>query len=130
MNERIRVLIVEDNREARRSLRLLLEGWGCEVEEADDGLDGIGRAAARRPDAAVVDLDLPIYDGFGVARRLRQAYGEQVRLVALSGRDQPELALEAGFDEHLLKPAEPEQLRRALRTDRGGRRRSSGSDAA
>ena len=115
MSEPVRVLIVEDNGEARLSLRLLLEGWGYQVEEAADGLEGILKAAARRPDAAVLDLDVPIYDGFAVARRLRERYGEAVRLVALSGRDEPALALDAGFDEHLLKPAGPEQLRRALR---------------
>ena len=115
MSEPVRVLIVEDNGEARLSLRLLLEGWGYQVEEAADGLEGIAKAAARRPDAAVLDLGVPIYDGLGVARRLREAYGGGVRLVALSGRDEPALALDAGFDEHLLKPAEPEHLRRALR---------------
>ena len=114
MSEPARVLIVEDSVETRTSLRVLLEVWGYEVEEAADGLEGVLKAAARRPDAAVVDLDVPIYDGFGVARRLREAYGGSVRLVALSGLDQADRAREAGFDEHLLKPAEPEQLRRAL----------------
>jgi CheY-like chemotaxis protein len=114
MNDNTRVLIVEDDRQARQSLRLLLEGWGFEVDDAGDGLAGIRKALASRPDAAVIDVDMPIYDGYGVARRMRQEYGSSVRLVALTGRNQPDHALQAGFDEHLLKPAGPEQIRRAL----------------
>jgi CheY-like chemotaxis protein len=109
-----RVLLVDDCEQGRRALRLLLEGWGHEVREADDGLCGVRLALSWRPDVALVDIDMPLIDGYGLARRVRQALGDGVRLVALTGRDERALALAAGFDEHLLKPAEPEVIRWAV----------------
>jgi two-component system CheB/CheR fusion protein len=64
------VLIVEDDADVRNSLRLLLEVRGHEVTVAADGLRGVDLALARRPDAAVVDISLPLLNGYEVARRL------------------------------------------------------------
>jgi signal transduction histidine kinase/CheY-like chemotaxis protein len=111
-----RVLIVEDNADARETLRTLLEALGHEVHEAADGETGIAAALKLQPDIAFVDIGLPRLDGYEVARRLRAA-GETMRLVALTGYgrdDDIRRAREAGFDLHLLKPAGVAQLRAAI----------------
>jgi len=111
-----RLLVVEDNVDARQTLRTLLETLGHEVHEAADGEAGVAAALERRPDLVFVDIGLPLLDGYEVARRLREAkFG--ARLVALTGygrEDDLQRAREAGFDEHLLKPATLEQLRAAI----------------
>jgi signal transduction histidine kinase/ActR/RegA family two-component response regulator len=111
-----RLLIVEDNSDARQTLRYLLEALGHEVHEANDGEAGVAAVLAVQPDVAFVDLGLPRLDGYEVARRVRASAGG-VRLVALTGYGQDEdvrQAREAGFDCHLLKPATVEQLRAAI----------------
>src|SRR4051812_41502620 len=111
------VLLVEDNREQRFALRSLLEAWGHQVREAEEGLEGDLQGRFGRPDAAVVDLDLPELGGHALAGRLRAALGDRVLLVALTGRrdmDDRERSEAAGFDYHLTKPADPEELRRIL----------------
>jgi DNA-binding response OmpR family regulator len=110
-----RVLLVEDDDHLRVALRLLLEDRGHTVEEADDGLEGVRKALAWRPDVAVVDVELPLVDGYGLARRVRAALGDGVRLIALTGHDDRSRALAAGFDEHLLKPADPDVVHRLVR---------------
>src|SRR3954451_20078231 len=102
-----RILLIDDEDDVRLSLRLLLEVSGYEVEEADDGLDGVQKALSWGPDVALVDLDMPVMDGYGLARRVREALGGAIRLIALTGRDDRDRALAAGFDDHLLKPADP-----------------------
>ena len=107
---------MEDNVDARQTLRMLLETLGHEVHEAADGEAGVAAALERRPDLVFVDIGLPRLDGYEVARRLREAK-LGARLVALTGYgrdDDVERARAAGFDEHLLKPATLEQLRAAI----------------
>jgi CheY-like chemotaxis protein len=82
-----------------------------------DGLLGVERARRSRPQAMVVDLGLPSIDGYEVARRVRAELGADVLLVALSGYGQPSdrrRATEAGFDVHLVKPADLGELQRLL----------------
>jgi two-component system, sensor histidine kinase len=113
----LRVLVVEDNPDTRESLRLLLRCWGHQVEVAEDGLGGVRQALRFRPDVAIVDIGLPLLDGYQVARQVRAALQDGVCLVALTGYGSPEdraLAFEAGFDHHLVKPADPEELQRVL----------------
>jgi CheY-like chemotaxis protein len=113
---RRRVLIIEDNVDARQTLRALLEMFGHEVHEAGDGETGIATALAVRPDVVLVDIGLPHLDGYEVARRLRREHAS-MRLVALTGYgrdDDVRGATEAGFDEHLLKPASADRLRAAI----------------
>jgi CheY-like chemotaxis protein/signal transduction histidine kinase len=111
---RRRVLVVEDNRDNRESLRLLLQMWGCDVETAGEGNEAVTRAIATRPEVALIDLGLPGLDGYEVARRLRREMGRDVLLVAVTGYGGPHerrQAAEAGFDLHLVKPLGPESLR-------------------
>ena len=108
------VLIVEDNDDAREMLALLLERRGFRVATACDGGSGIEQALAERFDAAVVDIGLPAVDGYEVARRLRaDPHSAGMRLVALSGYGRAEdraRSCDAGFDRHLVKPVDPDEL--------------------
>jgi PAS domain S-box-containing protein len=116
---RRRVLIVEDNDDAREMLKILLEQEGHEVYEAVDGTEGVRAASRLRPDLALVDLGLPILDGFEVARFIRRQDHQPQRLVALTGYGQAEdreRALRAGFDDHLVKPVDPDRLAELLQT--------------
>jgi PAS domain S-box-containing protein len=117
--EPLRILIVEDNRDARETLRVSLAAAGHEVREASHGREAIESASRFRPDVAIVDLGLPEMDGYEVARKLRE--GEEhrsLRLIALTGYGSPadrKRAQEAGFDAHLLKPLDYEKLASLLR---------------
>jgi PAS domain S-box-containing protein len=118
-----RILIVEDNPDAREALALLLESWGHRVEQAADGVTGFELARTTRPDVALVDVGLPGMDGYALARELRGMPDcASIRLIALTGysrsRDR-ERGRAAGFDAYLVKPVEPTQLRRALEVDCG-----------
>jgi signal transduction histidine kinase len=108
------VLIIEDNADARHSLRLLLESLGHHVLEAADGLAGLALARDRQPDVALIDLGLPALDGFEVAKALRASPGrERMTLIAVTGYAQAEdrrRSKEAGFDAHLVKPVSPAVL--------------------
>jgi signal transduction histidine kinase/CheY-like chemotaxis protein len=94
-----RLLIVEDNADARQALRTLLEVLGHEVHEAADGESGFAAALALKPDVVLIDLGLPQIDGYEVARRLRKM-NQTMRLVALTGYGRAievQRAREAGF---------------------------------
>jgi signal transduction histidine kinase len=114
----LRVLVVEDNKDVRDMLRLQLELDGYEVEEAADGQAALHVAARMKPDVALVDIGLPILDGYEVARRIRTSpNGRVIRLIAVTGYAQPEdvaRAKQAGFDEHLAKPVDPTKLSHLL----------------
>lgn len=109
-----RVLIVEDDPDARVALRDLCRTWGHEALAAGDGLLGVELALRFPPDVALIDVGLPGIDGFEVARRIRaDPRGAAVRLVALTSFASPELrdaTAAAGFALHLVKPADPERL--------------------
>jgi PAS domain S-box-containing protein len=114
----MRLLIIEDNRDAADSLRELLELSGCTVEVAYSGPEGVRLARQRRPEAVLCDLGLPGMSGYEVAAQLRQNPElAGVRLIALSGYGQEEdqrRAREAGFDRQLTKPVEFAELQRLL----------------
>jgi len=112
-----RVLIVEDNSDGRETLRELLELMGHDVEVAADGAEGLQKGLADPPEVALVDIGLPLLDGYQVAERLREALGPDVVLVAYTAYDQPEdrlRAYRAGFDAHLAKPVDLDELTRWL----------------
>jgi signal transduction histidine kinase/ActR/RegA family two-component response regulator len=109
-----RVLVVEDNDDAREMVRTALTVAGHEVHEAADGRVAVAMAAAVVPDVAIVDIGLPGLDGYDVARAIRAGHGgRSVLLIAMTGYGQTEdcrRALDAGFDAHLIKPVDPDRL--------------------
>ncbi len=113
-----RVAVVEDNEDARRALTELLEGMGLTVLPAADGQEALRLAAEENPEVFVVDIGLPGMSGYDLARILRELPGTQQRLlIALTGygtAEDKKRAAEAGFDYHLTKPADVDQLYRLV----------------
>jgi two-component system CheB/CheR fusion protein len=109
-----RVLIVEDDADARAMLRSSLEWAGHEVFEAADGAEGIEAAVRLEPDVALIDLGLPEVDGYEVARQIRRrSAAHSMMLVAVTGYGRSEdqrRSAEAGFDLHCVKPVDPGKL--------------------
>ena len=117
-DEACRVLVVDDNVDSAQSMSLLLGLEGYQVDCAYDGEQALSRAEAFRPEVVLLDLGLPRFSGYEVARRLRaEPSGASMLLVAVSGygreRDR-QAAREAGFDLHLTKPADPDEVLRVL----------------
>jgi two-component system CheB/CheR fusion protein len=113
-----KIVLVEDNADAREMLKSLLELDGYQVVTAEDGRLGVEAIFAEHPNVAIVDIGLPELDGFAVARQVRASTTDHsVYLVALTGYGQQQdrvAVLEAGFDEHLIKPVDPKELGRVL----------------
>jgi CheY-like chemotaxis protein len=112
--EHRRVLVVDDNADSADSLRMVLELHGAEVRVAYDGASALTLVPEFRPTIALVDLGMPGMDGHEVARRIRRMEeGKDIVLVALTGWGQPDdvrRSLDAGMDEHLVKPVQLEQI--------------------
>lgn len=113
-----RVLVVDDNEDAAESLAALLRLFGHEAGVAFDGEQALEAAARMRPDLVLLDLGMPRMDGHEVARRMRAApWGGSMRIVALSGfgdTSDRTRSLEAGCDDHLVKPVSPADLEQVL----------------
>jgi len=113
-----RILVVDDNKDAAESMRMLLELLGGDVRTAHDGLEGLDLAEHFLPHAVVLDIGLPKLDGFHAARRIRaQDWGKKMVLVAVSGwcRDEDrQHSADAGFDGHLAKPVPVDQIRNLI----------------
>jgi CheY-like chemotaxis protein len=108
-------VIVEDNDDARATLRQLLELDGHQVQEAADGPSGIEAILQALPDVALVDVGLPGVDGYAVAREVRRRATRPVRLIALTGYGpQNEGDESSAFDAHIVKPLDPARLRTLL----------------
>jgi CheY-like chemotaxis protein len=120
----LRVLVVDDCADTTWSLALLLQAWGHEALIAHDGPRALELAAVYHPHVVLLDIALPGMDGLEVARRLRQAEGpERSYLLGVSGYGQEEdrlRSLAAGFDDHWIKPVEPEDLHRLLASRTAG----------
>ena len=115
----LKVLIVEDNRDARTTLRMLLTlAHGHRVLEAADGPAALQLVIDERPDVALIDLGLPGLDGFEVARRIRAMLDrDEIFLVALTGYGDDEdraRTEEVGFDVHFVKPVDTAELAKLL----------------
>jgi signal transduction histidine kinase/DNA-binding response OmpR family regulator len=113
-----RVLVVDDNADAVQTIAMFLELAGHEVKAVTDGRQALACANVYAPDVVVLDIGLPIIDGYQVAQQLRAI--EQMRsslVIALTGYGREgdrERALKAGFDSHLVKPADPNELLRII----------------
>jgi signal transduction histidine kinase len=109
-----RILVADDNPDARESLAALLALSGHEVFRAQDGSDALQTAERHRPHIALLDIGMPFADGYEVARRIRgQPWGRDMVLIALTGWGQESdrrRSHEAGFDNHLTKPVDPDVL--------------------
>lgn len=117
----LRVLVVDDNRDAAASLAMVLKVLGADVRTAYDGEAALEVLRTYKPSVALLDLGMPCMDGFEVARRARrEPHGRDVTLIALTGWGQEEdrrRSREAGFDHHLVKPVDLEALQELLRLD-------------
>lgn len=112
-----RILVVDDNVDAANSLALLLRGMGHEVFVAHEGRAALADLSRIRPDIALLDIAMPDMSGYELARQLRSRAGPAMRIVALTGFGLAEdraRALEAGFDQHMVKPADPAFLKSLL----------------
>ena len=114
----LRVLVVDDNRDAADGLALLLDLHGHETRVAYEAEGALQAAKAFRPDVAILDIGMPVMDGYELARRLKKTpQAEKTVLVAMTGWGQEEdvrKGKEAGFDHHLVKPSEPAVLEKLL----------------
>jgi len=105
MNDNELILLVEDEPQMRRFLRITLQGNGYRLIESVTGQDGLTQVATRNPDVVLLDLGLPDIDGLEVTRRLRE--WSSVPIIVISAREQEEdkiKALDAGADDYLTKP--------------------------
>lgn len=113
-----RVLLIEDSADAREMLRMTLELAGHVVYDAPDGVRGLELVNVVRPDVAIIDIGLPIMDGYQVVKRIREEpHGRGMLLLGLSGyesRGESKRSPERGFDYHLVKPVDPDHLARLI----------------
>jgi CheY-like chemotaxis protein len=120
IEKRLRVLVVEDNRDAADSLRILLELLGYDVAVAYTGPEGLAAAKRDQPDVVVCDIGLPGMDGFALASALRKnGRMARARLIAVTGYGEEEdkrRAVEAGFDDHLVKTGRSRKTSRQAET--------------
>ena len=124
-NERLpcrRILVVDDNRSNAQSLELLLRALGQEVYTAYDGPEALELARKYRPEVVLLDIGLPLMDGYEVARRCRKDPNLKIlTVVAMTGYGQDsdrQRSQEAGFDAHLVKPVNLDDLRLLLKQPR------------
>jgi signal transduction histidine kinase/ActR/RegA family two-component response regulator len=113
---RTKVLVVDDNRDAADSLQALFEMENCNVATAYDGYQAVQAVEQVMPDMIVMDLGMPSMDGYEAARRIRRKDGaKEVLMIALTGwgqSDARQRTIEAGFDHHLIKPVNFDEIKR------------------
>ncbi len=118
VTEQLRVIVADDNKAAAGMLALILKMQGHEVQVCNDGLEAVTATRRFDPDVVLMDIGMPNLDGYGAARQIRsQEWGKGVLLVALTGWGQQEdrqKTHDAGFDHHLVKPANPAEIQRIL----------------
>jgi PAS domain S-box-containing protein len=111
------ILLVEDDEDMRTMFREILEYRGHQVREASDGIEAEAMILLEKPDVAIIDIGLIGIDGYELARRIRTALGDSLRLVAMTGRatESDRLqALAAGFDAHMTKPFDNDRMEEML----------------
>lgn len=108
-----RVLVVDDNRDAAQMIALLLEMSGHDVRRAHDGAEVLPAYENFHPDVVLLDIGLPLINGYEVGKQIRQRYGDEATLVAVTGygeEDDRRKSLDAGFNHHLVKPVDHDAL--------------------
>jgi len=116
LSEKPTALVIDDERQIRKLLRIVLEENDYRVLESDSGKQGLSDIALRRPDVVLLDLGLPDMDGMAVLKRMRE--WSRVPVLILSVRDGPEdkvAALDTGADDYVTKPFEASELLARLR---------------
>jgi CheY-like chemotaxis protein len=123
---RLKVLVADDNRDAADSLAMVLEMNGHEVLVAHTGEQALEIARQVLPQVMILDIGMPDMTGYEVARELRrESWGGRILLLAITGwgqKEDKERALEAGFDHHMTKPVDVDQVEKLLREGRDGGR--------
>ena len=120
----VRVLVVDDNRDAAESMAMLLEFDGHEVLTAHDGVAAVEIALRERPTVVLLDIGLPGQNGYDACRVMREQGLSETLIVAMTGYGQDEdrrLSQVAGFDAHEVKPLNLKAIRRLV-SERSGRR--------
>ena len=119
---KLRVLVVDDDRDSAYNLSMLVNLWGGDARAAYDGVEALEMALVQQPDVVLLDLAMPKMDGCQVARRLRQqtAFGDTLLIAVTGWADHAHRLLcdEAGFDYCLIKPIDLDRLRLLLQRER------------
>jgi PAS domain S-box-containing protein len=115
---RLRILVADDNRDAAHTLAMLLSLEGHEVRAVHDGIEALAMGDDFAPQLVLLDIGMPLLDGYETARQIQESpWGKHAHLVALTGWGQDadrRRAIAAGFQDHLVKPAEPEALKAVI----------------
>ena len=114
-----KILIVEDNEKNRILIRDILQHFGYETIEAENGEEGIRMAKEHRPDLILMDMQMPVMDGFKAIKALRADPGtEKIKIIAITSfsmKGDREKAIEAGADDYLSKPIDTRNLIKVVR---------------
>ncbi|OHB19724.1 MAG: hypothetical protein A2854_03655 [Parcubacteria group bacterium RIFCSPHIGHO2_01_FULL_56_18] len=115
----MRILIVDDNEDAVSTLNMMLHLAGHDTRTARDGIEAVDLANTYRPNVVLLDIGMPRMNGYEAAETIRkQSWGQNMALIAMTGWGQEsdrQRSKEAGFDEHLVKPVDPQVLLRLLK---------------
>ena len=117
--ENIRVLVIDDNRDSADATAMFVGGKGAVTRVVYDAESGLCALSDFRPDVVLLDIGMPVLDGYEVCRRIRQLPGPSIGVVAISGWGQQQdkqRATQAGFNAHLTKPADPVELEKVIRS--------------
>lgn len=117
MTDEVRVVVVDDAGDAAEALALALQMDGYDVRTAHNGVDALALIDAYRPHCVLLDIEMPLMDGCELSKQLRQRYGDDIVLVAITGWGEDNARVAESFarvDHYLKKPVKPEELQLIL----------------